>query len=386
MPFDAEVIVVGAGPAGSATALGLAARGHDVLLLDRRTFPRDKVCGEGLLPHGVDALRRLGVAPPAGARPFRGIAWHLAGHRAVGTFPDGEHGLGMRRTALDEGLLRAARAHPRVCVRTGVAVRGVTAGPAAVEVDAGERLRARAVVGADGIHSVVRRSAGLDARPRGRRRYALRGHFRLAGPDPDRVEVHALDGAELYVTPTAPGEVNVAALAEASVAKGWKGDLAGALERLVRDVPALRAQVEGRADDVRATGPLRNEATDVVADHLLLVGDAAGFVDGITGEGTSVSLLGASLAAEVLSAGLRTGRLDRASLAPYGARRRRAVRDLERITEIVLWGVRRPVLAARVVRNLARDPALFDRILAIDTGRAPLASVGLRGLFGLLRP
>src|SRR5687767_8098600 len=85
---DAEVIVVGAGVAGCAVALHLARRGHSVILLDRSESPRDKVCGEGLMPHGVAALDRLGLLPlPFPVLPFTGIGYHVAGVDAVGRFP-----------------------------------------------------------------------------------------------------------------------------------------------------------------------------------------------------------------------------------------------------------------------------------------------------------
>jgi menaquinone-9 beta-reductase len=387
MAFDAEVIVIGAGPAGAATALGLAGRGHDVILVDRALFPREKVCGEGLLPHGVDALRRLGVAPPADAQPFVGIAYHAGAMAAVGTFAAGGAGLGMRRLALDQAMLGAASAHPRIAVRPGLAVRGIARSPGLVQVDAGETLRARAVVGADGLHSSVRRWAGLHREARGRQRYAVRGHLRTAAAL-DRVEVHLAAGAEVYVTPVAPGEVNVTVLCEADTARSFKGDLAGAFTRLWRSADRLGERLADATptSPPRAAGPMRQETRDVVGDGLLLVGDAAGFVDGITGEGMSLSLLSAAIAAEVLSAALRTGRLDAAGLRAYAVRRRHLARDLDRLSALLVWGIARRRLARRVVRNLARDPALFDRVLAIDTGRLPLRAIGLSGVARLLRP
>lgn len=124
---DADVIVVGAGPAGSVAAWALAEAGHTVLLLDRRRFPRDKACGEGILPKGVDVLARMGVVPAllaAGAQSFGGIRYHApAGRTAVGAFPAGSHGLGVRRIVLDEVLLGVARAHRNVRVEEAFVVR-----------------------------------------------------------------------------------------------------------------------------------------------------------------------------------------------------------------------------------------------------------------------
>ena len=129
-----------------------------------------------------------------------------------------------------------------------------------------------------------------------------------------------------------------------------------------------------------ATGPLRQSPRDVVADSALLVGDAAGFVDAITGEGMSLTLLDSALAAEVLSHGLRRGRLAARDLAAY--RRQRALQraQLTALTELILGGIRFRPLAHHVVRNLARHPDVFGQILAVNAGAAPLWSLGLGGL------
>ncbi|MEZ5237394.1 MAG: FAD-dependent oxidoreductase, partial [Acidimicrobiales bacterium] len=121
--FDTEVLVIGGGPGGSATALQLARSGHRVMLLDRAGFPRDKVCGEGLMPYGVGELERLGLAAPEGSQRFVGIGYTVGGHSAVGRFPGGRYGLGVRRSRLDAEL--AARCEEAgVERRHGVQVRG----------------------------------------------------------------------------------------------------------------------------------------------------------------------------------------------------------------------------------------------------------------------
>lgn len=379
--MDAEVVIVGGGLAGSATAIHLARLGHRVIVLERATGVRDKVCGEGLMPHGVAALARLGVVPPGG-RPFLGIGWTADGVTAVGRFPGGTPGLGMRRSRLDEVLLAAAAAEPGVTVRTGVTVRGIAVGADGVTARTStDPVRGRLLIGADGLHSQVRRWAGLEREARGRRRYGIRGHLALADgvPDPDRVEVELCDDAELYVTPVGPGEVNVAVLCEDDAARGLKGDAPAGFRRFL-DGSSWRERLRGEPDDVRVCGPLRREATDVVAERILLVGDAAGFVDGITGEGMSTSLGASEIAADVVSASLRDG----SGLRPYAVRRAALTRDSNRLTELILWGIRHRWLARRVVRNLARHPSLFDQLLAIETGEATIRSVGVGGWWRLV--
>jgi flavin-dependent dehydrogenase len=388
--LDAEVVVVGGGPGGSAVALRLARLGHDVLVVDRQGFPRDKVCGEGLMPTGVQELTELGM-PDIGAQPFLGVGYHVRGASAEGRFPGGRFGLGVRRARLDEALADA-------CLEEGVrreqaGLTGLGGAPGAMWVDVANRgstrrIRARAVVGADGMHSAVRRSLGLQREARGRPRYGVRAHFLLAEGArlPDLVEVHALEGLELYLTPVGPREVNVAGLVEREMSRTLKGDVTAGFFRLVHACEGLQDVLRGAepVGEVRLCGPLRQEATDVVADGAMLVGDAAGFLDGITGEGMSLTLIAARLASDTLSRALRAGRVDRAALAPYARAREQAGRELTRLTEIVLAGIRHRALARRVVRGLGRNPDVFERVLAVSAGTGRVMDVGLTGLVRVL--
>ena len=372
--------MVGAGPGGCATALHLAGRGHEVVILERARRPADKVCGEGLMPHGVAALARLGVGMPEG-QPVVGIGYHAGGRSAVGRFPGGLIGLGVRRSVLDAHLVQAVARLPRVTLRRGAQVRAIRAVPGDVHIgtDCGT-VRVRAVVGADGFRSTVRREAGLQGRATGRRRYGVRRHLRLADLSwlAQRVHVHAGEGSELYLTHVAPDIVNVALLCDRSVMHAFKGRPRQAFHQMLARWPAVADRLAGAepVSEVRTCGPLRQVATDVVGDSLMLVGDAAGFVDAVTGEGMSLTLLSAELAAEVLSRALRRGRLGGSDLRPYAVRRRRMARHLSWLTEIVVRGLRHPWLARRVVGNLGRHPDVFQRVLAVNTGQAPLWSVG----------
>jgi flavin-dependent dehydrogenase len=383
---DVEVLVVGGGLAGVATAAALADAGHDVLILDKAAFPRAKVCGEGLLPHGVAALAELGLTPPPEAQAFRGIRWSMGGATAVGRFPRGASGIGLRRDALDARALARAKHHPRIAVEEGTSVTGLRRDAGRwIARTPGGTVSARVVVGADGLHSRVRAWAGLDAPIAGRRRYGVRQHYVLDRPVEEWVDVLVIDGAELYVTPVGPREVNVAALVEHDAMGRLKGRLAEGFAGLVAGSPLADALAGARSDeDVAVTGPLRRSSTDVVADGLVLVGDAAGFVDGITGEGMSLALRGAALAAEVVVDALRAGSVSAERLRPYARRRAALVRDPVRLTELVLWGMRHRWLATRVVRSLQRRPELFDRILAVETGEARLASIGVAGALRLV--
>jgi geranylgeranyl reductase family protein len=381
-----DVVVVGGGIAGAATALRLAQLGHDVVIVDRATFPRDKVCGEGLMPHGVEELRALGVADALTPRPFEGIRYRAGDDVAIGRFSEGP-GWGLRRLGLDEVVLAAARA-AGVEVEEGVRVSAIAvdAGGVAVTTDAGD-LRARVVVGADGLHSLVRKQICAQLSATTAPRYGARLHVRLAPGRraPTTVDVTLADGVEYYVTPVDDDAVNLALLCGKDTTRTLGGDLDANLWALLRAAPELRDWTEGATPISAAalTGPLRQSVSRLVGDRAVLVGDAAGFVDAITGEGMSLAMASARFAAETLHTGLTSNRLDVRALTPYAAARRRHARDQLAFTELVLWWIRQPRLRGRVVRFLARRPDVFDRMLEVNTGRRSPWQIPPRDLLGL---
>jgi len=334
------------------------------------------LAGLGLEAAGLDAGRR-----------FAGIRYSVGGVTATGRFPGEAFGLGIRRRDLDALLQQACRRHPRIEVKTGVRVRSVSGQPGRMEVCSDQGTwSCDAVVGADGLHSVVRRQQGLGLKTSGPPRYGARAHFEV-GVDLDYVEVHVVEEGELYLTPVGDGRLNVAVLCDRSVAKRFGGDLRRGFLRLLRSSSRVEALIGDASPltEPSLCGPLRQQVRSAVADGVVLVGDAAGFVDAITGEGMSLTLRSAEIAAEVLSSGLRAGQLQAAALAPYDRRRRRMARDQIWLTEIILWGLRRRRLARRVVAGLQANPRFFTQVLAVNTGSAPLSSLGLRGVFGVLR-
>jgi flavin-dependent dehydrogenase len=369
----------------------LARRGHEVTLLDRAAFPRDKVCGEGLMPYGVNELRQVGIEPESlgiDAQRFVGIGYTVGSESAVGRFPNGRYGLGVRRHRLDAAL--AALCDEAGVQRLhGVKVRNAGGWPGRMWVDTSAgTFKSRVLVGADGMHSTVRKSLGLQRRPRGRPRYGLRGHFRLAkgARSLDLVEVHAATDLEFYLTPTGDRELNVAVLLERDATRALKGDLDGGFARILRSHRPLVELLDGAEPLGRPglCGPLRQEATRAATDGAVLVGDAAGFLDGITGEGMSLTLLSARIASEVVSDALARGDLGRRVLSTYERRRWRASRDLTWLTEIVLAGIRFRPLARRVVRGLRRHPDVFEQVLAVNAGMGGIRDVGLRNLAKVL--
>jgi flavin-dependent dehydrogenase len=272
-----DLLVAGGGPGGLATATHAAKAGLDVVVVERRSGPIDKACGEGLMPHTVKQLEKIGVSPHGKA--FRGITYLDSTRSVRANFRSGE-GLGMRRTALSEALHDAASSAGVRIVRGDIGEISQDAS----SVRCGE-LRARYLAAADGLHSPIRRSLGLDLPSRGRRRWGIRRHFQIA-PWSDTVEVYWAHDTEAYVTPIAEDSVGVAVLTSRQ----------GRFDDHLGEFPALAARLAGVPHDSdRAAGPLRQRVRSRTSGRVMLVGDAAGYVDALTGEGMGIAFGGAEL-------------------------------------------------------------------------------------------
>jgi flavin-dependent dehydrogenase len=347
-----DLLIIGGGPAGLATAIRARLAGLTATVIDRARPPIDKACGEGLMPDAVALLREIGVEPCG--FPLRGIRYVDGDLVAEGHFP-GSSGLGVRRTELHAALVRRAE-EAGVDLRWGVKAEGLAA--EGVRTDQG-LLAARWIVGADGLRSQVRRWAGLDGKTSPLRRFGVRRHFAVA-PWSDCVEVHWGPECEAYVTPVSRDEVGFAVL--------WSGRKAG-FDSLLESFPALKEKVRGApiASRDRGTGPLHQQVRAVIKDRVALVGDAAGYLDAITGEGLAVTLHESAALVEALRAG---------DLSRYAAAHRRINRLPDFMTSLVLGLERRPRLRRRALRALAAEPALFARLLGIHARTLPPRDFG----------
>ncbi|HEY7725653.1 MAG TPA: FAD-dependent monooxygenase [Anaeromyxobacteraceae bacterium] len=365
MPPEAlrDVVVAGGGPAGLAVAAAAAARGLDVVVLERGSLPADKACGEGLLPAGLGALEELGAlkrVPEADRAPIRAIRWIDGGGAFAEAALPGP-AAGIRRTALSAALLAQARAAGAE-VRERTPLVAHRRGPGGVVAETpGGRFEARLLVAADGLASPVREREGLSRPERGAARFGFRRHFALA-PWSDRVEVHLGDGAEAYVTPAGAARVGVALLCEAAARRPYQELLAG--------FPALAGRLAGaRHDSAPAgAGPLRREAAARVRDRLVLVGDAAGFVDAISGEGLSLALAAALDLARALPAALARGAPAEA-LREFERAQERRWRRYAAATHLLLWLARRPGARRRAIAVAARHPRALERMVAWAVGQ-----------------
>lgn len=368
-----DAVVIGGGPAGLAFAAAAAARGLDVTVLEARPYPVDKACGEGILPAGVRALEALGVRGalgPADATPLTSIRWIEAAPRAgrgggvaQATLP-APGGLGVRRLALSAALL--ARARQAGAEVLGLEATGHRRGADEVLVwtGAGE-VRGRLLVAADGLASPVRRREGLDRPAGGPPRFGLRRHLAIHAPPgapwSDAVEVHLADGAEAYLTPSGAGRLGVAFLFEREATGGWPA--------LLSRFPALEARLAGApaASEDRGAGPLARAARARVLDRLALLGDAAGYVDAVTGEGLSLAL-GCALDLAALAPDAIARDASRAALAGYERAWRRRFWPYQAWTRLLLAVARRPAVRRRVLALGAAQPGALARLVAAAVG------------------
>jgi geranylgeranyl reductase family protein len=331
--YEAEVLIVGAGPAGSVLGLELARRGRDVLILERARFPRDKPCGDCVNPGAVAELGRLGLADRLrerlAPRPLRG--WRVeapTGHAFRGIFGSDREGWAIRRRELDAALLDEARGGG-VRVRFGSRVTGVLEGDRRVEglavrdrTSLGE-IRAPFVVGADGIRSVVQRRLGLSRRPPRLRKIALVGHLAHGNGDQRFGELRVRDGRVCGYAPV-PGGANITLVVGQHESPAIAGAPSEFLLTALTHFPDVWVRVLelGLETAVMVTGPFDWPVRRPWVPGALLVGDAAGYYDPFTGQGIYQALRSARLAAAAVDEVLDDPSRERAVLRRYARRLR----------------------------------------------------------------
>lgn len=395
--IDAQVIVVGAGPAGSSTAWHLARLGVDVLVLDRARFPRDKPCAEYLSPEASRLLASMGAlaaCEAAGAAQLAGMMVRSPdGSMLRGDFAAAhgfrgfrDRGLGLRRTVLDAILVERARAAgARVVEGTRATevvrdARGAATGVRTVDGDGRVRdWRSALVVGADGLRSVVARRLGLVRRQRLPRRVALVAHYRGVAGVGAYGEMHVERDGYAGLADVGKGVTNVAVVAPAVRLRR-----AGRTPEVLADTwlnahPHIGARFAGaeRLGAIRATGPFAHRAHSAWASGAALVGDAADFFDPFTGEGIYTALRGGELLAPYAAAAATEPRRDLAdaALREYDRARRRTFSGKWRVERLVGLAVAVPWLMNRAAATLERRKDMADLFVGVAGDFVPAREV-----------
>ena len=355
-PNSWDVFIIGGGPAGLATAI--AARSHDlsVVVADGALPPIDKACGEGLMPDGVEALRNLGITIPENeSYPFRGIRFVCDGTKAEATFPRGT-AYGIRRTHLHRVMVDHAAACG-VRLLWQAAVTGLHPEGALV---AGELVRTRWVVGADGSSSRVRDWAKLDrheldatfdATRERNLRFAFRRHYRVR-PWTDFMELHWGRHCQVYITPVSREEVCVALISSSAKLR---------LDDALGEFPDLCAHLEDaeHASTERGAVTVTRKLRRVYRGRTVLVGDASAGVDAITGEGLCLAFRQAALLGDCLASG---------GLARYQKGHRSLIRRPALMARSMLVMAKHRLLRQRTMQVFQSRPRSFAGMLALHVG------------------
>jgi flavin-dependent dehydrogenase len=367
-----DVIVVGAGPAGTLAATLLARAGVRVQLFDRARFPRSKLCGDTLNPGALGVLaRHLSIDEIVRCGlPLDGMLLTGPGVAVRGRYGAGIAGRAITRRVLDQLLLdEAVRAGVEFQERTTITAPVFDAAGAVAGVvirsahgGRGER-RARCVIAADGRESRLARSVSLSHHPEQPRRWAIGGYFDDAAVTRGFGEMHVRRGYYFGVAPVPGGLANVCLVVPYARARGlsWRDPAALLCGVVARDTALAERFAAARlVDRPQVLGPMAVETRACGVPGLLLAGDAAGFIDPITGDGLRFALEGATLTAGV-ALDVLTGRCELGTApSELEARRRRAFGQKFRFNRLVRAVVAAPAaisgaaMAARVVPDAFR--------------------------------
>lgn len=409
-----EVIVVGGGPAGATAARLLALAGADVLLLESSALPRTKACGDCLSPETGRLLGRLGLGELTTAFDHARLAgWRIVAHdgsemrASFADIGDGDErittAIAAPRALLDMALVDAAR-RAGVEVRTDTRVLDVNiarTGPALrVRAPAGEqRMRARLLIGADGLRSIVARRLALVRRPPRLRKVSLSAHVRNVRRMGAFGELHLEAGCCVGIAPVNRSasicNLTIVLASGSALERDATRSRDERLSHVARNVLARMPRLRGRCDEMElvhdpalthvwmTSGPFDVPVRRVLEEGVALAGDAAGYYDPFTGQGIYQAMASAERLADVAATALRrAGPVSSASLGGYAAAHARLVRGPRRVQHLVEWVTSRGAIAPRAIRMLARNASLRSTLLGV-TGDVLPASALLQPRYAL---
>jgi geranylgeranyl reductase family protein len=380
-----DVLVVGAGPSGAAASTWLASRGHRVLLVEKKRFPRDKTCGDGLTPRAVRQLHDLGLTEALGDYQrfdgLRSIAHGVTLELAWPEHPDfPSYGYVVRRSELDEMVANQAVKAGATLWQASEAVApvvdgGLLAGAVVKRKEEGvtETVRARYVLVADGANSRFGRALGTSrdrSYPLG---MAIRGYFTSPHHDEPWIESHLdirdRDGNHLpgygWIFPVGDGTVNVG-VGLLSTFSGWKHVNTTHLMQAFCETAPARWGISPETATCAPTGgrlPTGGSVLPRVGPTFLVAGDAAGSVNPFNGEGISVAYETGRLAADALDLALTTG--DGLALQTYERRLEEVYGLYFKVARLFVRAIGNPAVMRELTRVGMQSRTMMEWVLRI---------------------
>ena len=383
MKPEFDVIIVGGGPVGLSAGIQFARKNIRTLIIEKKSFPLDKACGEGIMPTGKKILENLGIIQKLDAQhcyPFKGICYFsAAGTSAQANFVEGE-GIGVRRVELSRVLAAAAQNTPNLELLSPAKVTAMenSGSQAFVHVNH-KKISTSLIVAADGLRSSIRSFANLAGGSSQLKRFGASVHYCIK-PWNHYVEVHYQPGIEAYVTPCGDEQVGITFLWNQTF---YTPPLAGKnlADGFLKQFPLLQERLQSAKaiSKIQAIGPLHHRVLSPVSNQVALIGDAAGYLDPITGEGISLGLLSASLLIQttapffLLQQKNSNGILfSQKILQPFAQLLKKKTRNYYMTTHFALMLAHYPELAEKVLIDFRRDPDFFAHLLSVNMGTAAL--------------
>lgn len=310
MSNQRNVLVVGGGPAGLVTALNLAKLGHRVQVIEKGNWPRDKACGEGLLPAGLSCLRKVIALDELNHHPFSGIRFKkIGGKECVIKFKEAEYGWGVRRTDLSQALFSAAKAKG-IALYNNTRFKSLVSDREAIIIrdDCEASVSFDYLIGADGVRGQVAKAAGIKKYSfKGSSRHSWRQHFSCK-PWSSFVEVYWGKDFEAYVTPLSEKSLQLAGIFRGNAVSRTKW-----LSHLYSYFPELKVKLgDSPINSIPlAYGPKQGYARYGAFKNTVLVGDSYAFWDGISGEGLTMAFSQAEIVGQYISGLCTQGKLNR---------------------------------------------------------------------------